>query len=215
MGEILGRLKGEAQAAPTPFRSPAFGYVALWLAELGDTDTLRALLAHANRHMGPRWEHDGLFYPRNDASYGARGELTYMDPLTGNALIGTARICPPDGMRAIFEAPWTSQHRVGPHVAAVSGNAQLTLAKRLDAKTVSLALRQAPQQTGAVELRIEGVAPGAAWGVEDASRQVLASSSSRGSPLAGLEVHAEGPTLRILVPPAAERRLLLRAGGRA
>jgi hypothetical protein len=215
MGEILGRLKGDAKAAPTPFRSPALGYVALWLAELGDTDTLRALLAHADRHMRPTWEHGGLFYPRNDASYGARGDLTYMDPLTGNALIGAARICPPDGMRAIFEAPWTPQHRRGPSVAAVSGNAQLTLAKRLDATTISLALRQAPQQKGPVELRIEGVAPGAAWAIEDADRQVLASSSSRGSPLAGLEVRAEGPLLRISVPPAAERRLLLRSAGRA
>jgi hypothetical protein len=215
MGEILGHLKGDAQAAPTPFRSPAFGYVALWLAELGDTQTLRALLAHADRHMRPTWEHEGLFYPRHDASYGAHGKLTYMDPLTGNALVGTARICPPDGMRAIFEAPWTPQRQRGPSVVAVSGNAQLTLAKRLDADTVSLALRQATASKDRVELHIEGVVPGAAWAIEDASGQMLASSASSRSLLGGLEVRAEGLALRISVPAAAERRLVLRSTGRA
>ena len=215
MGEILGRLKGDAQAAPTPFRSPAFGYVALWLAELGDTQTLSALMAHSDRHMNPTWERDGLFYPRNDGSYKASGELTYMDPLTGNALLGTARLCPPDGMRAIFEAPWTPQRQRGPTVAAVSGNAQLTLAKRLDADTVSLALRQATASKDRVELHIEGVVPGAAWAIEDAGRQVLASSASSRSLLDGLVVRAEGPALRISVPPAAERRLILRSRGRA
>ena len=215
MGEILGLLKGDARAASTPFRSPAFGYVALWLAELGDTQTLSALMAHADRHMNPTWERDGLFYPRNDGSYKASGELTYMDPLTGNALLGTARLCPPDGMRAIFEAPWTPQRQRGLTVASVSGNAQLTLAKRLNADTVSLALRQAPASKDRVELHIEGVVPDAAWAIEDTDRQVLASSASSRSLLGGLEVRADGPSLRISVPAAAERRLVLRSGGQA
>jgi hypothetical protein len=138
-----------------------------------------------------------------------------MDPLTGNALVGIARICPPDGMRAIFEAPWTPQRQRGPTVVAVSGNAQLTLAKRLDADTVSLALRQATASKDRVELHIEGVVPGAAWAIEDASGQMLASSASSRSLLGGLEVRAEGLALRISVPAAAERRLVLRSTGRA
>ena len=78
-----------------------------------------------------------------------------------------------------------------------------------------LALRQAPASKDRVELHIEGVVPDAAWAIEDTDRQVLASSASSRSLLGGLEVRADGPSLRISVPAAAERRLVLRSGGQA
>ena len=92
------------------FNAPEFGYAAIWAAELGQQELLRGLLAHADAHMKPTWLDGGLYYPREDRSWDADGRMTYMDPLTGNALLGYARLNVPDGLRTLYERPWTAEH---------------------------------------------------------------------------------------------------------
>ncbi len=65
-----------------------FGWVAAWVSEMGDAVTLNGLLAHADRYMNPTWEKGGLYYPRCDEPYNADGNLTLLEPITGNALLG-------------------------------------------------------------------------------------------------------------------------------
>jgi hypothetical protein len=56
------------------------------------------LVAHADRHMAPTWDNDGLYYPRNDRSYDANGNMVFMDPLTGNVSLAYARLNVGDGL---------------------------------------------------------------------------------------------------------------------
>ncbi|MFB9265612.1 hypothetical protein ACFFWD_21075, partial [Bradyrhizobium erythrophlei] len=66
-----------------------FGWVTAWASEMGDAETLRGLLAHADRYMAPTWLDGGLYYPRNDMVENADGIRTLVEPMSGNVLLGT------------------------------------------------------------------------------------------------------------------------------
>ncbi|KAK1962929.1 hypothetical protein LY78DRAFT_749363 [Colletotrichum sublineola] len=88
---------------------PTFGYVAQWLSELGKDAALRGLLKYADRNLNPTWERGGLYYPRNDQRFDSELEWTHMDPFSGNAAIGYARLNVEDGQRIMWERPWTAE----------------------------------------------------------------------------------------------------------
>lgn len=87
--------------------SPSIGYSAIWMSELGDTERLDGLLAHADQYMNPTWEKGGLYYPRNDTTWNADNEMTFMEPLSGNAMIAYSRLNPAGGLNQIYRNPWT------------------------------------------------------------------------------------------------------------
>ncbi|KAJ7146380.1 hypothetical protein C8R44DRAFT_13492 [Mycena epipterygia] len=88
---------------------PEFGYVAQWVSEVGDDATLAGLLRHADAFLNPTWERGGLFYPRLDENEDAEGNWTRMDPFSGNAAIGYARLNVRDGQKAMWAAPWSRE----------------------------------------------------------------------------------------------------------
>lgn len=99
---------------PFPYTKPAFGYVLQWLSELGRTTELDGLLAYADDHLDPTWENGGLYYPRNDTPFVFSDDdegvkWTHMDPFTGNAAIGYARLNVHNGQRIMYEKPWTRE----------------------------------------------------------------------------------------------------------
>ncbi|KAK1572652.1 uncharacterized protein LY79DRAFT_707471 [Colletotrichum navitas] len=51
----------------------------------------------------------GLYYPRNDQRFDGELEWTHMDPFSGNAAIGYARLNVEDGQRIVWERPWTAE----------------------------------------------------------------------------------------------------------
>src|SRR5205823_10116466 len=79
-----------------------FGWVAAWASEMGDEATLRGLLEHADRFMNPSWRDGGLYYPRNDSPTDEHGNRTGMEPLSGNVLLGYARLNVPDGLWGLY-----------------------------------------------------------------------------------------------------------------
>jgi len=95
------------------YMQPLFGYVVEWLSELGKTTELNALLAYADTRFNPAWEKGGLFYPRNDQIVDEDGEWTFVDPFSGNAAIGYARLNVEDGQKKMWESPWTRQEVAG------------------------------------------------------------------------------------------------------
>jgi hypothetical protein len=100
----------KAKPAPNmPFTKPTFGYCAKWLSEVGEPGDLDALLRHADMYLNPKWKEGGLYYPRCDTLADADGNWTNMDPFSGNAAIGYARLNVPDGQKKMWERPWTSQ----------------------------------------------------------------------------------------------------------
>lgn len=92
-----------------PYNEPTFGYVVKWLSELGKTTELDGLLAYADTKLQPTWENGGLYYPRNNKATDDEGRWTHMDPFTGNAAIGYARLNVEDGMKKIYDDPWTAE----------------------------------------------------------------------------------------------------------
>ena len=96
-----------------------FGWVAAWASEMGDGETLNGLLRHADRHMAPRWRDGGLYYPRNDVAEDAAGHRTLVEPMTGNVLLGYARLNVRDGLQGIYRRPWSTTHFEEPAIVEV------------------------------------------------------------------------------------------------
>ncbi|PGH28033.1 hypothetical protein AJ80_00288 [Polytolypa hystricis UAMH7299] len=68
---------------------------------------LDALLSYADSRFHPTWENGGLYYPRQDQVTNEIGEWTIVDPFSGNAAIGYARLNVEDGQKKMWENPWT------------------------------------------------------------------------------------------------------------
>lgn len=92
------------------FPQPALGYVVQWLSELGKDELLSGLLKHADIFLNPSWENGGLYYPRCDQAADGSGNNTLMEPYTGNAAIGYARLNIEDGQKKMWEKPWTGEY---------------------------------------------------------------------------------------------------------
>ncbi|KXH66544.1 hypothetical protein CSAL01_05674 [Colletotrichum salicis] len=92
-----------------PYTKPMFGYTVQWLSELGKEADLTALLDYADKKLRPQWERGGLYYPRNDEPFDEEMRWTHMDPFSGNAAIGYARLNVEDGQKIIWERPWTAK----------------------------------------------------------------------------------------------------------
>jgi len=97
-----------SQKGPT-YTQPLFGYVIKWLSELGRAAELEAFLAHADQRFNPTWKSGGLFYPRNDQIVDDNLEWTFVDPFSGNAAIGYARLNVQDGQKKMWDQPWTRE----------------------------------------------------------------------------------------------------------
>lgn len=109
-----------------------FGWVAAWASEMGDEATLRGLLAHADRFMNPTWRDGGLYYPRHDTTYDTDGQFVEMEPLSGNVLLGYARLNVPDGIWGLFNRPFERAHFDEPALTAVDRDVDVTQAEAVD-----------------------------------------------------------------------------------
>lgn len=87
---------------------PQLGYTVEWLSELGRKE-LPGLLDFIDKNLHPTWEKGGLYYPRNDEPMDRNLRWTHMDPFSGNAAIGYARLNVEDGMKKIWDEPWTQE----------------------------------------------------------------------------------------------------------
>ncbi|KAL4881159.1 hypothetical protein BJY04DRAFT_228039 [Aspergillus karnatakaensis] len=99
----------EGSPVGSKYMQPYFGYVVQWLSELGKEAELEALLHYADTHFSPTWDKGGLYYPRDDRITNKSAEWKYVDPFTGNAAIGYARLNIEDGQRKMWERPWTRE----------------------------------------------------------------------------------------------------------
>lgn len=106
-----------------------FGWVCAWASEMGDETTLTGLLAHADRHMSPTWRDGGLHYPRNDALADGAGPRTEIEPMSGNVLLGYARLNIPDGLHGLYNNPWHPDHFSEPAIVAVDRDIDVSRAE--------------------------------------------------------------------------------------
>ena len=104
----------EVMGQPVVTDTCDFGWVAAWASEMGDAATLRGVLAHADRYMAPTWRDGGLYYPRNDTPTDADGNRTEIEPMTGNVLLGYARLNVPDGLWGLYNSSLGCEHFAEP-----------------------------------------------------------------------------------------------------
>lgn len=109
-----------------------FGWVTAWASEMGDEPTLHRLLEHVDRFMNPAWRDGGLYYPRNDARFDERGNRTEVEPMTGNVLLGYARLNVPDGLWGLYNRPWEPGHFTEPALTSVDQNVEVSRAEVVD-----------------------------------------------------------------------------------
>ena len=102
-----------------------FGWVAAWVAEMGDEPTLQGLLAHADRFMRPTWSQGGLYYPRNDEPEDSFGNRTLVEPHTGNVLLAYARLNVSDGLYRLYNDQLDSDFFTRPALTEVGANVDL------------------------------------------------------------------------------------------
>lgn len=67
---------------------------------------LDSLSRHADKFLNLRLWKGGLYHPRNDEGWDGEGEYVHMEPYSGNATIGYARLNIKDGQRKMYEHPW-------------------------------------------------------------------------------------------------------------
>jgi hypothetical protein len=88
------------------FTRLTIGCVAQWLSELGKPE-LEGLVKFADTNLNPTWDNGGLFYPRNDAPMDEALNWTHMNPFSGNASFGYAKLNIENKTKAWWERPWT------------------------------------------------------------------------------------------------------------
>jgi hypothetical protein len=191
------------------WRQPAMGFAALWLAEAGETERLEGLLAHADTYMNPTWEKGGLYYPRNDRSWDADGNMTFMDTITGNADLAWARLSPAGGLNALYSKPFTPEHFARPKLAAVSNNVDVLRGTHVaNGKGLALTLRGRDGKTAEAVLTVAN-APKKAWALYR-DKELVASGGSDGvASKETLKVEQAGGELKIQASVGKESDLLL------
>lgn len=148
------------------------GWLAAWASEMGDQEVVDGLLAHADRYINPQWENGGLHYPRRDETYDENGKFVLMPPVVSNATFPYARLNVADGLRTLFERPWTDRERSRPALTEIGDSVdirrawyhedvrrlQLTASPRhgLSSTTTDLALSRVWDQ-GEWTLAVDGV----------------------------------------------------------
>jgi linalool dehydratase/isomerase-like protein len=79
------------------------------------------LLRHADTYTNPQWENGGLYYPRRDETVDEAGKFVAVPPIVSNATFPYARLNVADGLRTLYERPWTDRERARPALTEIGG----------------------------------------------------------------------------------------------
>jgi len=175
-------LSGLIDTAPEHWRvrwgssqvSQDFGFLAAYAAETGDRATAQKLLEYADEHFDPHWVDGGYFYPRRTV-VGEEFEgppkpvpteklgQHQVGPLTGNALLGFARLNPGQGIWNLYNktTPTSFAHSGDPEVVDVTYH-QVQITKAYYDKTErKLAVSMVPgtEDQGRISFGVRNLSP--------------------------------------------------------
>lgn len=190
-----------------------FGWVAAWASEMGDEDTVAGLLAHADRYMSPRWKNGGYFYPRCDRAYDEAGRVTAINPTVGNALLPYARLNVKDGLRKLYEGPWSDTHFHDPAVVETSGSLDFRTAKFLpEEHTLHLFVSKRDDRDNPMEITIERVWDRGNWKIQRNGQTILTADSSQIIGCSNLTAARDGSAIKLDLGPEPEQALVFQWG---
>ena len=190
-----------------------FGWVATWASEMGDTETLEGILGHADRYMNPTWRDGGLYYPRNDTEYDEGGNRTELEPLSGNVLLGYARLNVPDGMWKLYNESWRPGHFTEPALTVVAADISVSQARFTPAShTLAFQVQRHGDRRGDGSIILGNVADREQWALREGGT-VLATGQEGGSvtlqPEAdraqGIEIQHVAEGIEMRIPAGAPR----------
>lgn len=166
------------------------GWAAVCASEVGDTVAAGRLLAYADRYLHSCWERGAYYYRRHDELFDNAGRFSCMDPHTGNALLGYARLNVPSGLKKIYDGALRAEHFSEPALDDLPDDWDVTLA-HYNARTRSLALALAPamvttEASRLVKLTIKNVCALGNWNLYANAECVAEGDRS------GCKHHAEG-----------------------
>ncbi len=162
LGNPFGPQQNDSEKSEAPmFTQPDFGFAAIWLSEIGETDLLTGLLKHADTYMSPSWINGGLYYPRNDRSQNKEGNDTLVDPLTGNALLAYARLNVKNGLHQFYQKPWDKLHFQKPQLTGDDLSMLAVLQAYYDdnSRKLLLTMKSSSEATVKTSLRIANLSP--------------------------------------------------------
>ena len=151
-----------------------FGWAAVCASEVGDEESLSKMLGYADRFLHRTWSDGGLHYRRHDESFDGEGRFSAMDPHTGNALLGYARLNVPGGLEKLYAEPWHEGHFEEPALAGISDNADVLRARfERDAQSLVLTLSPRADRAGKVQLELENIGKRGPWTLDIDGAAVL------------------------------------------
>ena len=191
-----------------------FGWTAVWAAEMGDQDTLAGLLGHADRFMSPAWRDGGLYYPRNDTPNDEDGTRLEVEPMTGNVLLGYARLNVPDGLWGLYNQPWDRGHFAEPALTAADRDVEVSQAE-VTGGALRTRLRRLPGLPGEGTVTVSRVVGRGRWTVSADDRVVARVDGGHVEPApepdpADAMAHAAGDELILRCPAGPPRSFTLR-----
>jgi hypothetical protein len=99
--------------------------------------------------MSPKWRDGGLYYPRNDTIEDSQGNRTAIEPMSGNVLLGYARLNIPDGLHALYSSPWDTARFAEPCLSFVSDDIDVSRAVfDSNARELQFRLQRNPDAAG-------------------------------------------------------------------
>jgi hypothetical protein len=174
-----------------------FGWAAVCASEVGDADGLQRMLAYADRFLHRTWSDGGLHYRRHDESFDGEGRFSAMDPHTGNALLGYARLNVPGGLEKLYAEPWDEEHFREPALTNISDNADVLRARyERDAQSLVLTLSPRADRDGKLRLELGNVWERGSWSLAVDGEHVMSGSESEsGMPAGAVAAKREGDML--------------------
>jgi len=153
------------------------GFFALLAGEVGDTATRDRMLAYADRYWSPRWVDGALFYPRQDLfrrTDDGANVWRRVQPLTGNGLVGLARMNGKDGLYNLFNRPFDAAHFEQPYLTGIAYPDALVERAVYDEKAKALVATLKPGREGGAPIRwsVAKLDPRKSYGVWMDGRQI-------------------------------------------
>jgi hypothetical protein len=168
-------------------------------------------LTHVHRlpaYMAPTWRDGGLYYPRNDAETNADGNRTIVEPLTGNVLLGYARLNVPDGLRRLYNEPWDRAHFDEPAITAVARDVEVSEAFfDRSRRTLTFTVRRSDDRAGDGVVGLRDAPGTAAWSVDGAERVVPRSAPQDLG--GGFVLSRDGEELLLRCPPGGFHTIVM------
>ena len=194
-----------------------FGWVATWASEMGDAATLDGILGHADRYMNPTWRDGGLYYPRNDTEFDDSGNRTELEPLSGNVLLGYARLNVPDGMWKLYNEPWKPGHFTDPALTIVADDIAVSQARfNPSSGTLVFRVQRHGERHGDGSIILGNVAERQHWTLREGA-VVVASGRAGGSAtpqlesggIEGIQIERVADGIKMRIPTGAPRAFAL------